>query len=197
MPEFHPARTTDEELFRAIVTGGHLGAWRMLYDRYGGPLLGYALKALRLGSCYDPSEHIKDVRQDVWLRIAKSIDQCTESPVGWLYRIAENVCRDHVRRCGRAKARNEQWPESPAVEERLLPPPRRLYSHEELFLRRLALTQALSRLSATEQLIVKLRCDELSYEEISNITEHSVENARKIFQRAKLRLRAIVAGEVN
>lgn len=197
MPDFHPAHTTDEELFREIATSGHLGAWKMLYDRYSGPLGGYALKILRLGSCYDPNEHVRDARQEAWLRIARSIQQCTGSPAGWLYKIVENACRDHLRGCRREMAGNRQWPDSPAAEERLLPPHRRLYSHEELFLRQLALTHALSHLSPDDQLIIRLRREELSYEEISRIIGHSADYARKLFQRATQRLRRIIAEGVK
>jgi RNA polymerase sigma factor (sigma-70 family) len=197
MPDLYPARTTDEELFRAIATGGQLGAWKMLYDRHSEPIGGYALRILRSGRCYDPGDHVKDVRQETWFRVARAIHQCNESPVGWLYRIARNASRDHLRGCGRAMADDEQWPDSPAAEERLLSPPGRLYSHEELFLRRLALRQAISRLSHEEQLVLRLRCDGLGYEEISRITGHSAVNARKIFQRAKQRVRTVGAEEVR
>jgi len=197
MPNLDPVRATDEELFRAVSTGGELVAWQMLYNRYSGPLGGYAHKILQAGRCYDPPDHVRDVNQETWFRIVKSVSQCCESPVGWLYRITRNTSYDHLQQCVRMLDHSEAWPDSPAEEERLLAPRARLYSHEEIYLRRLALEQALSRLSPDEQLILRLRRDGLDYKEISRLTGFSAVNARKLFQRAKQRLMEASAEEGN
>lgn len=191
MPDVTSVRATDEQLFRAVITLGTLQAWEMLYDRFSEPIGGYAYKILSVGQCYDPPDHVSDVKQEAWQRVIRSVHQCTGSPVGWLYRITRNVSLDHLRKCRRLLRYIEPWPDSPAAEETLLASRPRLYSHEELYLRRFALNQALSSLSNEERTILQLRCEGLDYDEISNIAGISAVNARKIFQRAKRRISAV------
>jgi RNA polymerase sigma factor (sigma-70 family) len=178
----------DERLFRAAANRGELMAWEMLYARHNAPLTGYSYKILRSGRCYDPPDHVLDVSQETWLRIVQAIRQCTESPVGWLYKIAKHSSLDHLEKCVGVVIRSEQWPESPVAQETLVSVQSRLHTHEEILLRRLALQEARSRLSVIENRVLQLRVIGFEYAQISKALNISTTAARKIFQRAKQKL---------
>lgn len=193
MQNLDPVRGTYDELIRAVATSGELSAWQMLYDRLNTPLNTYAQKILRTGRCPDPPDHSREVTQETWCRTVRAISQCSESPTGWLFRIARNASFDHLQDCVRFRGDQKGWPEPPGADESFLEPRPRLYSHEELFLRSLSMRQAVSRLNPDEQLVLRLRLADVDYKEIARRTGLPEVNARKLFQRAKAKLRVTLA----
>lgn len=194
MQNLDPVRATYDALIREAATTGEMSAWRMLYNRLNAPLGAYAQTILRTGRCTDPPDHSQDVTQETWYRTVRAISQCRESPSSWLFRIAKHASIDHLRDCVSLRIDQGNWPEPPTDGDGLLEPKPRLYSHEELFLRRLSLLQAASRLTPEEQLILSLRRDGFDYREIERRTGMTEVNARKMFQRAKIKLSATLAG---
>jgi RNA polymerase sigma factor (sigma-70 family) len=188
-----PVRATYDELIRAVAVSGEEAAWQALYEHLNPPLNTYAQTILRTWRCIDPPEHSRDVTQEAWVRTVKAIQQCAESPTGWLFKITRNASIDHLRACVRFSGELEALTESTAAAESFFHLHHRLYSHEELFIRSLSLQQALSCLTSDEQLILELRLNDLDYREIERLTGTPEVNARKILQRAKMKLRATLA----
>lgn len=188
-----PARAAYDELIRAVVVTGERRAWQMLYERLTPPLKTYAQRILRTGRCIDPPEHSLDVTQEAWLRTVKAIQQCSKSPTSWLFKITRNASIDHLRGCIRFSRGLGAWTESLTTVESFLDPRHRLYSHHELYIRNLSLQQALSCLTSDEQRILELRLNGLEYSEIERLTGTPEVNARKLLQRAKMKLRATLA----
>jgi RNA polymerase sigma-70 factor (ECF subfamily) len=98
--EREPERRTDEALCVAVARGDQR-ALRVLLDRYRDRT--YAILARSVPSRADAD----DLFQELWLRVVRAADDFDPSLrfSSWVYRIAVNLTRDHLRR--RAAARLE------------------------------------------------------------------------------------------
>lgn len=83
---------TDEEAVRR-VRDGERGAYRVLVDRYAGVVFGVAR---RYSS--EPAE-VEDLAQEIFIKAYAGLEDFrgTAAFPTWLYRIAVNHCRDHLR----------------------------------------------------------------------------------------------------
>lgn len=87
----------DHELL-LLISKGNRDAFRTLYDRYGGRLLGYLRK---LGA---QSTEAEDLLQEVFLAVwrrASTFDHQRGEVAGWLFTISKNKWYDWLRRQGR------------------------------------------------------------------------------------------------
>jgi len=88
----HAAQRTDAQVVRDVLEGDQ-DAFRLLVRRYGDALYGHALHMT--GSADDAA----DLVQRALVKGFKKLKSCREPDhVGaWLFRIAANLCKDHVR----------------------------------------------------------------------------------------------------
>src|SRR5262245_33100934 len=93
---------TDEALYQR-VRAGDLPAFESLYERYERRLFGYILRLLR------NRQDAEDVFHEAFLSVLKSPEvRFTEgSFCSWIYRIARNLCLNHLR-AGRREAGRRQ-----------------------------------------------------------------------------------------
>lgn len=83
-----------DDALLARTAGGDHAAWGMLVDRHLASVLRYAGYVLR------DDTQAEDVAQDTFIRLAKKASDWKEdSPSlrSWLYRVARNLCIDHIR----------------------------------------------------------------------------------------------------
>ena len=146
-----------------VRRGEAAGATR-LFQRYAAPLLKFTGRILG-----DPAE-AEEITQDVFLKLMVRADQYDgRAPVAsWLFAIATNACRDHLRRSvRRPSVALEAVPE---VKEPGIPADERL-AHRQ---RREAVRRALSRLSLEQrEALVLARYHGMPYAEIARALDIS------------------------
>jgi RNA polymerase sigma factor (sigma-70 family) len=183
---------TPSELAR-IISGSGLSAvtsaelpqvWQYLYEQHEAPIGRHVTRLLSNGRCFDPPDHSLDVRQETWSRASRSLHQCDRAPVSWLYRIATNASFDHLKRC--VEERSSCLGEIDEEQEVRGVGNGRLRSPEELYIQRVILSRGLARLSDQQILVLELRVEGLSYEEIHELTGITSTKARQLIHRAKL-----------
>jgi RNA polymerase sigma-70 factor (ECF subfamily) len=88
--------TSDEELI-SLVRQGKTSMFEILVKRYEMPLFNYIRRMVRSGS------DAEDLFQETFLRVYTHLDSFRVSARfrPWVYRIATNLCRDHLRYKGR------------------------------------------------------------------------------------------------
>jgi RNA polymerase sigma-70 factor (ECF subfamily) len=160
-------------------------ACRGWYEAYGGSLYGYLRFHL---SSPDVAE---DLTAEVFLRALRSFerfDPSTGSPRAWLFRIAQNLLRDHQRQASRRQTLpiSALWDlecAAPSPEERLL-------WEEEVA----GLLAGMAELSASDREVIGL-CygSELSMAEAGEILRLSAAATRTRLWRALGRLRKVLA----
>ncbi|MBI2466857.1 MAG: RNA polymerase sigma factor [Candidatus Rokubacteria bacterium] len=148
---------TDEQLI-AGVTRGDWRALESLLRRYEGPLFGFFYRlGCRAGWC-------EDLVQTVMIRVYEQCGRYDASRrfAPWLYGIARNVWREHLRQ--RARDRAEPLEDGDAGTDDAADPLERAEVAEEIHLVR----RALLRLPQEERLTLVLRhWQGLTYEEIA------------------------------
>jgi RNA polymerase sigma factor (sigma-70 family) len=155
------------------------------YEAYGEPLYGYLRFHL-------PSPDLaEDLTAEVFLRALRSFDRydpSAGSPRAWLFRIAQNLLRDHQRQASRRRTLpiSAMWDlecEAPSPEERLL-------WEEEVA----GLLAAMGELSASDREVIGL-CygSELSMAEAGEVLGLSAAATRTRLWRALGRLRKVLA----
>ena len=89
---------SDRDLFRRIQAG-EPGAFELIFDRYGGPILNYIY---RMTGDWQTAE---DVAQETFVRAYRHIRsfRFESEPRTWLYRIATNLVRNSMRRAARQR----------------------------------------------------------------------------------------------
>jgi RNA polymerase sigma-70 factor (ECF subfamily) len=152
----------------------------LLFDRHHLQLVRYLSRAV------GEPEVARDVTQDVFLRISRSVVPAASEPEvrAWVFRIARNVALDHHRRAAR---RPEQAADAHAVV------PAATASQDV----RVAVNQALSRLTDLDRDIFLLReIVGLHYDEIASVCETSPAAVRSRLHRTRLQLRELLAPSV-
>jgi RNA polymerase sigma-70 factor, ECF subfamily len=161
-------------------------ACRGWYEAYGDPL--YSYLRFHLAS----PDLAEDLTSEVFLRAFRSFDRfdaSAGSPRAWLFRIAQNALRDHLRQSKRRQTvpMTAMWDlESPAPS-----PEERLLWEEEVA----GLLSAVNELSGKDREVISL-CygSELSIADASEILGLTDTATRTRLWRALRRLRKIVAG---
>jgi RNA polymerase sigma-70 factor (ECF subfamily) len=138
------------------------------------------LRATRL-----PAPDAEDLAQEVFLRVLRALPAYEERGMerAWVFRIARNVCLDHIRARNRA-------PTAVPVDDRpwLATPPRQAA--------RAAIDEALGRLGEEERQAFLLReVAGLGYAEIADATGTTKDAVRSRIHRARLALRQTLGGQ--
>ena len=188
----NPARDdlTERRLVEAAQDGDQ-GAFAELVRRYDRSVLRIALRLL------PSSEDAQDAYQDAFIKAYRRLDtfrfQCRFHT--WLYRIATNVCLDHLRR---RKARPEfgvfeadhetgRSPLQLAADPRPTSSPEQMLGSEEISRR---IKVALDTLSDRERLVFTLRHHEgMRLRQIGEACSMSEESAKQCLFRATKKLR--------
>lgn len=186
LPGTGPLEASDEALMQAWADGD-VGAFEVLYARHRERLHRFLLRQLR-----DPGV-AEEVFQDTWQRVVSAgRDWRPDAAFAtWLYRIARNRIADHWRALqyrppapGDADERTARLEDPDNPEERL-----------EADERQRALQQALDALPDEQREVVLLRLEqELTLEEIGDITGVGRETVKSRLRYAMDKLRAAMAG---
>ncbi len=160
---------SDEELLLQVQSGD-TDCLGVLVSRWEQPLFRFAYRLL------ERSEDARDVCQETFLRILKKRDRFRAGArfSTWMYQIALNLCRDHLRRRRRWRFVEADAPETPARElaaARLAdgdgPDPAAALERRE---RKAAVTRALARLSPEQREVLVLKEFEgMKFREIAEI----------------------------
>lgn len=167
---------TEEQAVIDQVLRGHKQLYSILVDRYKHQIYGI----LRgMGASHQDAQ---DVTQDTFINAYRKLahHQRERSFAGWLYRIALNLWRDHLR-----KPMNRLH-EMPVEEPREDATPEDDYIRKEF---QMEMHAKLHELPEDYRLVLLLRyTNDLSYEEIGDITGMSPNKVRNCLHRAKKRL---------
>jgi len=195
---YRAVQKADEQVLVRQAQAGNRPAFEELVRRYDRDVLRLALNLLR------GSEDARDVYQEVFLRAYRNLSrfrfEC--SFYTWIYRIATNVCLDHLRR--KNTRREEQAPESPdadsaapdffdrQTEHRAAANPERHFFGQELGRH---ITAALDGLSPRERMVFELKHYEgLKLRVIGDMLGTSEETVKNSLFRATRKLRASLDG---
>jgi RNA polymerase sigma-70 factor, ECF subfamily len=98
-----PERTAaaEESILLARVAGGDRDAFRLLYARYSGPLLSFAVRLV--GNIGEAEEQLQDAFVKIW-RHSSSYDSRKARPFTWAVTILRRTCIDHLRKHRRLPA---------------------------------------------------------------------------------------------
>lgn len=167
-------------------------AFREIMELYGDRI--YNLTYRMLGS----REEAEDVSQEIFITVFKSIESFRgESKFStWLYRIAANHCKNRIkylaRRHDRDQSEYEEGVSRDGVESALTAPnpsPRPDKQLEGMQLERI-MQECLDGLDEDQRMLIVLRdIEELSYEEISSVTNLPEGTVKSRLHRARLALR--------
>ena len=170
-------------------------AFDELVDRFNGPLFGLLYRLT--GSRHDA----EDLLQEVFLRVVRTLEGYTHEGrfEAWLYRIAVNVVRDHVRRQKRHRtvpehsvAWQEDGPEGLAAHPSSEAPPDQPIDLAEQADR---LQAALRQLPEGEREVIMLRhFSDMSFSQIAQVMGTPLGTALARAHRGLARLRGILKG---
>ena len=134
--------------------------------------------------------HCEDLCQSIFVKMVLGLPRLREAErfEAWLFRIAQNACRDHLRE--RAGWRRLFVPWEPAFDAAAEPPP--LSDREE------AVARGMERMPDQQRNLLKLSLDEArSYEELARLVNASVPAVKSRLHRARENLKAILAGDMK
>lgn len=195
---YRAVQRADEQVLVRQAQAGNRPAFEELVRRYDRDVLRLALNLLR------GSEDARDVYQEVFLRAYRNLSrfrfEC--SFYTWIYRIATNVCLDHLRR---KNTRREEQAPLPAdadgvvpdffdqqTEQRSAANPERHFLGQELGRH---ITAALDGLSPRERMVFELKHYEgLKLRVIGDMLGTSEETVKNSLFRATRKLRASLDG---
>ncbi|HET7458428.1 MAG TPA: RNA polymerase sigma factor [Gemmatimonadaceae bacterium] len=175
----------DAELVRAVVAGD-AEAFGALVDRYQHEYVRFARRMV--GSWEDADEAL----QSAFLRAYRAMPQCREPERfgAWLYHIVVNECRTRATRVGR---RERRFLHDEATLERALTD----HPADERALRD-EIQHALDQLPTDQrEAFVLKHVEELSYEEMAEVTGAGVSALKMRVKRACERLRELLGEEVH
>ncbi len=173
---------SDAEIIEAVLSGD-ADAFGELVRRYRDHYTRFAVRML--GTVEDADEAL----QDAWMRAYRALSQCEDRErfAGWMYQIVANVCRTKATRGGKRARR---------------------YVDDEIALEQVATTHradgavlrdeiqyALARLDPDyREAFVMKHVEDLSYEEMSEITGAGVSALKMRVKRACDKLRVLLDG---
>ncbi len=171
---------SDEELLD-LYHAGDAEAFRCFYRRHAGRVLGYA-KAKGLGA-----EAAEEVRQEAFLRLHHSIHRYESGrpALPWFFTIVHNCLIDSIRQSQSLARMKNAWQMNGS--EATVPPNESPQQDPE---------PALHGLSAEQRQVVELRVfQDKSFKEMAAATGRSEVALRKIYERARQKLRRFWDGE--
>jgi RNA polymerase sigma-70 factor, ECF subfamily len=172
----------DEEQMIAWCRQGNLAGYRLVYERYGGPLLRMAIRTL------GRREDAEDAVQETFLRLFRGIGGFRSGArfSSYLFQILHNTCMDVIRKRNPGAG---GFADNPAV-ARLSVPASQEFSHE--------FAQAVGRLPQQMRASFLLfAVEEFSQEETAEILAISVGAVKTHVHRARKRLRAWLASQAE
>ena len=178
----------DMMLIQAYINGDER-AFETLYRRYRKQLDGYLFNLLS-GNTADADE----IFAETWIKVIDKLpgyrDQGKFS--AWLFRIARNVFIDTVRRSKRfpVSLDDEEMPEQPDWSRR---PERDIEEQDTARV----IEEALGELPREQREVFLLRQQELSFKEISEIQECSINTVLGRMHYALRNLKRLITGKVN
>jgi RNA polymerase sigma-70 factor (ECF subfamily) len=185
---------SDEELIRGCACGEE-GAFARLLERYRARVS--QLVRWHLGP---RSLWADDVAQDVFVQVHRNARRFEgrSSFKTWLYSVAMNVCRDHVRRernpVRRRGAGDPGEHVLAAIPDATLDPLERLERDEQ----RALVRAAVERLSPVHRTALQLRdWEELSYEEMAEVLHVAVGTVRSRLHNARMALARELAASLK
>ena len=178
---------SDGELIVKAI-GGREDGFEELVRRYQRPIVGYIYRML---SDYDAS---LDVSQEVFIKVYKSLDKYSSEYKfsTWLYRIAHNATIDHIRRNSQNLQSLETESEDGAYQMQLessAPTPEQNQERREWKSEIESVVKCLP--SAYRELIVLRHNQELSYDEIAEVTNLPLGTVKNRLFRAREMMREI------
>ncbi|MGC4095060.1 MAG: sigma-70 family RNA polymerase sigma factor [Polyangiaceae bacterium] len=179
--------SVDEATLIRSVAEGNAAAYRELVRRHASRLLRLSSRLLR-----DASE-AEDVTQETFLRVwQRAADYSPDgSALGWLYRIAHNLCIDRMRRRGKLDAFEEEELEAAPGSA----PQSGLLNQMQ---RKSALERAIETLPQRQAAAITLvHLDELSGHEAAQIMGVSAEALESLLSRARRNLKARLASTLG
>lgn len=178
---------SDADLIVKAIDGREEG-FEELVRRYQRPIVGYIYRML---SDYDAS---LDVSQEVFIKVYKSLDKYSSEYKfsTWLYRIAHNATIDHIRRNSQNLQSLETESDDGAYQMQLessLPTPEQNQERKEWKSEIESVVKCLP--SAYRQLILLRHTQELSYDEIAEVTNLPLGTVKNRLFRAREMMREI------
>ena len=180
---------SDDELMRGLAQGDGDAADRLV-ERHGAPIFAYLRRIAR------SRETAEDLFQETWIRVVR---YCGGYRAGrgvrpWLYRIALNVARDHLRRETAARRGGAAWrvemPDEVAAEPAELQP-------GEAAERAGALRRAVDTLPAKFREAVELRYfQDLPLEEVARVLRRPVGTVKSRLSRGLRMLEKELEGQL-
>jgi RNA polymerase sigma-70 factor, ECF subfamily len=189
-PEFAPP--ADEELISRLQ-GGDEVAFNLLVGRYKNVLMNFAFRFL---GDYDEAD---DVVQETFVRLFRNRD--SYRPVAkfstWLYTICGNLARNQLRKRKQRGPLSLLWPFHGRDDPRRRDIPdesARADAEAERALQRDVIQKALNSLSPEQrQVVILFDIQELSYEEICDVTGLNMGTVKSRLSRARAQLREKLA----
>jgi RNA polymerase sigma-70 factor (ECF subfamily) len=187
-----PIETTETGLLRDYVAGDH-AAFERLYDLHERPCFDFIRKML----CAADDATAEDLNQEVWLAVARaavSFDAGKARFVTWLFTIARNKVMDHFRRASpvvqlMADVGESLWQEMPGDPHLS---PEHIVQNRQLAEALMREVQALPFVQ--RETFVLFAHNELSLEEVAQITQVGVETAKSRLRYARTTLRQRLLG---
>ncbi len=188
------ASRTDEELLSAYARG-EAEAFEELYRRYRKPIFAFVHRFV------SNPETAAELHQEVFLRVVRASGEFAERSKfsTWLYRIARNLCIDHLRRASHRQTRSLDQPRAEGDDDRrleeVLADPKgdveRQVTRGEL---RKAIERAVAALPEDQREVFLLReVAGLAYKEIAEVVGCPENTAKSRMRYALERLRAALA----
>lgn len=178
------------EIAPAVVArakGGDEDAFHLIFNRYGRPVLSF------INNHVQNRELAEELAQETFVRAYRNLGGLKDDLrlSTWLFGIARNVVRESVRQARRAeKSVGLDEPESLQLESHEVLPEGAMLDREL----NEALQQALLALDEDKRMVFSLKIfHEKSYEEISQITGHSIGKLKTDLHRARLEMRRRIA----
>lgn len=159
---------SDQMLIDSFLSGSS-SSFEILYERYKRQLYSYLNQML-------PGQHTvaDDIFQQTWMKVIRKLPdyKCSNKFQAWLIRIAHNQTIDHFRR---SKKENNTFSIDSGETEIYLPDnrgvPWKNIHHEELDN---AVEKALSQLPAEQKEVFMLRQEQMSFKEIAEVQNCSI-----------------------
>ncbi len=183
----HFGAFSDAELIGVSIDGGQ-ESFEELVRRYQRPIVGYVYRML---GDYDAS---LDVAQEVFIKVYVSLKRYRPEYKfsTWLYRIAHNAAIDHIRRNSNFTQSIETESKDGAYQLQIESPAPSPEKNRELKEWRGEINEVIKRLPpAYRELILLRHSNDLSYDEISEVTGLPLGTVKNRLFRAREMMRAI------